>query len=103
MDEHLKLLAETGLALTDAEEALGAAEDRGAEQALDRADDLLAELRKRWPNMSRAERGIVSRAGASLRERSDAARTRLAPRAAVTQGAPEHDPEQVVDPAAKVA
>jgi hypothetical protein len=103
MDEYLKLLAETGLALTDAEEALGAGEHHGAGQALDRADDLLAELRTRWRSMSHAERGIVSRAGGPLRHRSDAARTRLSPPAGVIQGAPEHDSEQDVDPAPKVA
>jgi hypothetical protein len=103
MDEHLKLLAETGLALTDAEEALGAGEHHGAEHALDRADDQLAELRTRWRSMSDAERGIVSRAAAPLRQRVDAARARLSARPAVSEGAPEHEPEQDVDPAAKVA
>ena len=102
MDEHLKLLAEAGLALTDAEESIQA-DERAAAGALDRADEHLAALRARWAGMRAAERAIVGRAAAPLKQRLDRGRKRLQPRQALSQGAPERDPEHDVDPAAEAA
>jgi hypothetical protein len=103
VDEHLKLLAEAGLALSDAEESIQADERGGAADALDRADEHLAVLRERWAGMRPAERAIVGRAAAPLKQRLDRGRAQVKPRAALSQGPPERDPEQDVDPAAEAA
>ena len=103
MDEHLKLLAEAGLALSEAEDSIQADERGAASDALDRADAHLASLRERWTSMGAAERTIVGKAAAPLRTRLDAAHRQLKPRAALSQGAPERDPEQDEDPAAEAA
>src|SRR3954464_13478617 len=102
VDAYLKLLADAGLALGDAEEAAGAGEATQARDALDRATNALAELRAAWPEMSASQRAIVGRAAAPLRARLDAAGARLPKRAALSEGAPERDPDEEVDPA-KVA
>ncbi len=103
MDEHLKLLAEAGLALSEAEESILADERAAAADALDRAGEHLAALRGRWAGMHAGERAIVGRAAAPLRERLDRGRRELRPRTALSQGAPERDAEQDVDPAAEAA
>ncbi|HSD78090.1 MAG TPA: hypothetical protein VLA98_11825 [Solirubrobacteraceae bacterium] len=100
MDEHLKLLADAGLDISAAEDALDAADPGTARGALERAEAALADLRGRWAAMSAAERAIVGRAAAPLRGRLDAALARLPRRAAFAEGAPEHDTEEDVDPAA---
>jgi predicted NBD/HSP70 family sugar kinase len=99
VDAHLKLLAEAGLELTQAEEAAGAGEIGQAEEALDRADEALAELRAGWTAMTAPERAIVGRAAAPLRARLDMLRARLPKRVALSEGAPERDPDEEVDPA----
>jgi hypothetical protein len=99
VDTHLKLLAEVGLAATAAETAAGDGEIGVADDALDRAGEALAELRAAWPEMSPAERAIVGPAATALRGRIDRARVRLPRRFALSEGAPEHDPDEEVDPA----
>src|SRR3954447_2425583 len=103
VDTHLKLLAEVGLAATAAETAAGEGEIGVADDALDRAGEALAELRAAWPEMSPAERAIVGPAATALRTRIDRARVRLPRRFALSAGAPEHDPDEEVDPARAAA
>lgn len=103
MDAHLKLLAEVGLAISEAEEALTDGEATAAAERLDEAGDGLAELRSRWPAMTAPERRLVGAAAAPLRTRLDDARRRLPRRSALSTGAPEVDVEQDVDPAGEAA
>jgi hypothetical protein len=103
VDDHLKLMAEAGLALTEAEEALDADQRTQAADAIDRAGGYLATLRISWANMAPAEQAIVGTTARPLRGRLDAATRRLRPRSALSQGVPEPDPEQDVDPAAEAA
>ena len=100
MDAELKLLADTGLRVTEAEESLAAGDPGPARTALDRADESLAELRRRWPALSGAQRGVVGAAAGPVRARLDAARARLPRRIALSDGAPERDPEEDADPVA---
>jgi hypothetical protein len=100
VDEHLKLLAEAGLAIGAAEEALDAGDPGPARAPLDRAQAALAELRGRWPAMSAAERQVVGATAAPVRARLDAALARLPARRPLAEGAAEHDVEEDVDPAA---
>jgi hypothetical protein len=96
MDEHLKRLAEAGLALTAAEEALDAGANTGARGHVDAAGDALEALRSAWPGMGAAERQVVGRTAAPLRARLDAARRRLPRATALVTVAPEpgdEDPE----------
>jgi hypothetical protein len=99
VDAHLKLLAEVGLAATAAEDAAGAGEIGQADDLLDRAGEALAELRAAWPGMSPAERAIVGPAATALRGRIDRTRVRLPRRLALSEGAPERDPDEDADPA----
>jgi hypothetical protein len=80
MDAHLKLLADTALHVSAAEEALAAADPGPARDALAEADGGLAEMRSRWPSMTPAERTVIGRAAGPVRARLDAARTRLSRR-----------------------
>lgn len=99
VDAHLKLLAEVGLAATAAEDAAGAGEIGQADDLLDRAGAALAELRAAWPGMSPGERAIVGPAATALRGRIDRTRVRLPRRFALSEGAPERDPDEEADPA----
>jgi hypothetical protein len=98
MDAHLKLLAEVGLAISEAEDAAGAGEVTQASEALDRADTDLATLRAQWPEMSAGERAIIGRTAAPLRARLDEIRARLPKRSALSEGTPERDPDEERDP-----
>jgi hypothetical protein len=98
MDDLLKRVAEAGLALGAAEEALEEGRSSVARDALDETDEILAELRGRWPQMNGAERAMVGRTAAPLRGRLEAARRRVPPLRAVSESAPEVDPEQDIDP-----
>jgi hypothetical protein len=49
--------------------------------------------------MAPAERAIVGPAAAPLRERLDRTRARLPKRRALSEGAPERDPDEELDPA----
>jgi hypothetical protein len=99
VDAYLKLLADAGLELTDAEEAAGAGEIGQAGDALDRADEALVRLREAWAGMTPPERAIVGRAAAPLRARLDDLRARLPKRVALSEGEPERDPDEEIDPA----
>jgi hypothetical protein len=48
--------------------------------------------------MSPAERTLVGRTAAPLRSRLDAAQARLPRRSALSEGAPESDPEEDAEP-----
>jgi hypothetical protein len=98
--EHLKVLAEASLAVERAETAAGEGAFTGAREAIDEAERELATLRERWPAMSAAERTLVGRAAAPVRQRLDALVKRMPKPSALSRAAPEHDPEQDRDPAA---
>jgi hypothetical protein len=98
--EHLKLLAEASLEVTAAEEAIEETAHQTAREALDRAEEHLAELRAGWPDMNTAERDIVGKTATPLKTRMDAAAKRIPKRTTLVQVAEEPDPEQELDPAA---
>lgn len=100
MDAHLKRLAAASLAAERAEEALGDGATVTATDALDEARVELQALRESWPAMSAGERAVVGRAAVPVRERIDALAGRLPRVSALSQAAPEHDPEEDADPEA---
>ena len=100
VDGHLKLLAEVSLAVERAEAAAGEGGFTGAQEALDEAEEGLQVLRERWPEMVPAERTLVGRAATPIKQRLDALARRLPRPSALSEVAPEHDPEQDQDPAA---
>ncbi|HWT95748.1 MAG TPA: hypothetical protein VN238_22300 [Solirubrobacteraceae bacterium] len=97
MDAALRTLADAGLALDAAAEALdvqpqevGVAEERLAE-----VDEALQTLRDRWPELPGPARKVVGPAGKELRERREALAKRLPKRRALSEGTPEApDPEE---------
>src|SRR3954451_20365750 len=95
---YLKLLADAGLELTRAEEAAGDGEIGQAGDALDCAAAKLADLRAECPAMTPPQRAIVGPAAGPLRERLDRTRARLPKRSALSEGAPERDPDEEIDP-----
>jgi hypothetical protein len=100
VDGHLKLLAEVSLAVERAETAAGDGAFTGAREALDEAEEGLQALRERWPDMVAAQRTVVGRAAAPVKQRLDAVARRLPRPSALSEAAPELDPEQEQDPAA---
>jgi len=100
MDTHLKLLAEAGLALGEAEAAIEEAAFGTARECVDRAEEHLAALRGAWPGMTTAERRIIGAAAKPTAERAAAAIRRIPKRAALSEGAPEVDPDEDVEPGA---
>jgi hypothetical protein len=94
VDALLKLAADAGVEVSAAEQALDEGVPDTARDALDRAADLLADLRERWPAMSPAERALVGGAAGDVRRRMDAAAARVPRRRALSEGAPEADPEE---------
>ncbi len=72
VDAHLKLLAEVSLAVERAEAAAGEGGFTSAREALDEAEAGLQVLRERWPEMAAAERALVGRAAAPVKQRLDA-------------------------------
>jgi hypothetical protein len=98
--EHLKVLAEASLAVERAEAAAGEGAFTAAREALDDAERDLTTLRGRWAGMSAAERTLVGRAAAPVKQRLDALARRMPRVSALSEAAPEHDPEQERDPAA---
>jgi hypothetical protein len=98
VDAHLKLLAEVSLAVERAQTAAGEGAFIGAREALGEAEAGLQVLRERWPEMVAAERTLVGRAAAPVKERLDAVARRLPRPSALSEAAPEHDPEQEQDP-----
>jgi hypothetical protein len=94
MDASLKLLADASLEVTAAEDALDEGAFHAARDRLDAAGAVLADLRAAWPSMGGAERGVVGPAARSVRDRLDAAGRRVPRLSALSEGAPEMDPEQ---------
>ena len=100
MDDLLKALATVGLELDAGEDALDAGAVDTAIARLDAADDALAALRARWPELAARERQVLGVLARPERARLDAARARLPRRSALTVGTAEFDPEEALDPAA---
>lgn len=98
MDALLKLAADAGVEISAAEAALEEGAAAAARDALDRADDALAALRERWPQMSAVERSVIGGAAGAVRGRRDALAARLPAARPLTDGVPELDPEQERDP-----
>jgi hypothetical protein len=98
MDALLKLAADAGVEVTAAEAALDEGAASTARDALDRADDALAELRERWSSMTAGERAVIGGAAASVRHRRDALAARIPAAGTVSDGIAELDPEQEHDP-----
>jgi len=101
MDALLKLAADAGVEVSAAEAALEEGAAGAARDALDRADDALAALRERWPQMSGAERKVIGEGAAAVKHRRDALAARIPRPATVTEGVAELDPEQEHDPEAE--
>ena len=99
MDDLLKLAADAGHDISNAEDALEEEAHDTARDALDRAADRLADLRERWPEMSAAERAIVGPSAKAVRGRLDAAAARIPARRTLSEGAAEVDPEEEAAPA----
>ncbi len=98
MDELLKLAADAGVEVSAAETALDDEMPQAARDAIDRADDVLAALRERWPSMSATERVVIGEAAGAIRRRRDAVAARVPARRVVTDAIAEVDPEQEQDP-----
>lgn len=98
MDALLKLTADAGHEVSTAEAAIDDEALETAREAIDRAADILADLRARWPQMSNAERGIVGPAAKAVRQRLDAVAARVPARRTLSEGAAEVDPEQEREP-----
>lgn len=95
MDAALRTLADAGLALDAAAEALDAQEPTVAEDRLAEVDDALQALRDGWSDLAPPARKVVGPAGKDLRERRDALAKRLPKRRALSEGTPEApDPEE---------
>ena len=86
------------MAVGAGEEALDEGAPTTAREELDRAGDVLAGLRERWPELGPAERKLVGTTAAPLRGRLDKAVARLPKATALTEAAPVDDPEQESDP-----
>jgi hypothetical protein len=98
MDDLLKLAADAGHDISNAEDALEEGAHDAARDALDRAADRLVDLRARWPEMSAAERAIVGPSAKAVRARLDAAAARIPARQTLSEGTAEVDPEQEAEP-----
>jgi hypothetical protein len=98
MDDLLKLAGDAGHEVSLAEQALEEEAHDAAREALDRAGELLAALRERWPQMSVAERAIVGPAAKAVRDRQDAAAARVPVRRVLSEAPAELDPEQDTEP-----
>ncbi len=96
MDVALRTLADAGLALDAAQEALEAGEATAAEEHLDLAGEALETLRAAWPDLPPAGRAIVGPAGKEVRERREALVKRLPKRRALSEGTPE-EAQEVLD------
>ena len=99
MDTTLRTLADAGLALDAAEEALAAGEPSTAEEHLSGVDEALASVREAWPELPKAARAVVGPAGKDVKARHDALVRRLPKRRALSEGAPERpDPDEDTPP-----
>jgi hypothetical protein len=100
MDDLLKLAADAGHEISNAEDALDEGAHDAARDALDRAGDHLATLRTRWPEMSGPERTVIGSSAKAIRERLDAAAARIPARRTLSEAPAEVDPEEDVEPEA---
>jgi len=100
MDSHLKTLAEASLAVESAEEAIAESAYGAARELLDVAEGHLEGLRAAWPQMDGASRAIVGKTAKSIAERVAAAAKAIPKRSALSEGAPEVDPDEDVEPGA---
>lgn len=98
MDVALRTLADAGLALEAAEEALAAGEPSTAASHLEEVDAALASVREEWPSLPAAGRAVVGPAGKQVAERRAALAKRLPKRRALSDGTPERDDEQDTPP-----
>ena len=99
MDIALRTLADAGLALDAAEEALDAGEPSTAEERLDEVAVALETLRTAWPDLPAAGRAVIGPAGKDVRTRRDALVKRLPKRRALSEGTPEAaDPDEDTPP-----
>ena len=94
MDALLKLAGDAGHEVSQAEQAAGEEAWGAVRDALDRAGDLLAQLRERWPQMTSAEREVIGRSAGAVRHRLDACAASLPVRSALSQGTPEPDDDE---------
>jgi hypothetical protein len=98
MDRLLKSLADVGLQLGAAEDALDEGAAEVAREHVTAAEDGLAALRAQWPALTARERAVLGAAARPVRERLDAVVARVPKRVALSVGAVEADPEQDTDP-----
>ena len=98
MDAVLRTLADAGLALDAAEQALDAGEASTAEEHLASIDAALGSVREQWPELSPAARAVVGPAGRDVKQRHDALARRLPRRRALSDGTPERDPDEETAP-----
>ncbi len=94
----MKLTADAAVEVSAAETALEDELPQVARDALDRADDVLADLRERWPEMSPIERRVIGDMARAVRGRRDAVVARLPVRRIVSDVIAEVDPEQDEEP-----
>ena len=85
MDAALRTLADAGLALDAADEALAAQEIGVAQERLAEVDDALAIVRERWPELPAPARAVVGPAGKGLRERREAIARRMPKRRSLSE------------------
>ena len=85
MDVALRTLADAGLALDAADEALAAGEVTTAEEHLAAAGDALATVRSSWGDLPKAARAVVGPAGKDVKERHDALVKRLPKRRSLSE------------------
>jgi hypothetical protein len=98
MDDLLKLAADAGVEVSTAESAAEEGAYQVARDALDRADDVLATLRARWPAMGAPERSVIAPAAVAVRRRRDAVAARIPVARPLADTLAEVDPEQEQDP-----
>ncbi len=99
LNDVLKALAEVGLAVSSAEEAVAEGRPREAAALLDEAEEGLAALRARWPELGPRERRALGAAAAPVRRRLDEARSGLPRVTTLSVGVSEVDAEEELDPA----
>jgi hypothetical protein len=98
MDELLKRVADAGLHVSAAEEAVADARWQGARDEIDAAEDILSALRERWPQLGATERTLLGRMASPLRARLDAAQRALPRTTALVVVEAESDPEEDAEP-----
>jgi hypothetical protein len=98
MDELLKRVADAGLHVTAAEEAVAGARWQGARTEIDAAEEILAALRERWPQLGAPQRTLLGRMASPLRARLDAAASALPRATALVVAEGESDPEEDAEP-----